>query len=382
MTDTATLSAPSSTAAPRREATGRRLSPENYAAFGAALDAIRARITADIGDKDLRYIRRMIRTQQVAEVSGRLALFSLLLGYNALVFWLGVALLGLAKILNNMEIGHNVMHGQYNWTNDPKLRGKDFEWDCACPAEQWRHSHNYVHHNFTNILGKDRDVGYGILRMADEQPWKPKHLFQPFRAVLMALIFEWGVAMHDLEMDRLRTKEITWQSVRERFWQSLRKMGRVGLKDYVIFPLLAFPIFGTVLLGNFLANIIRNVWAFVIIFCGHFTDNVEMFTEAEAANETRGEWYVRQLLGSSNIRGPRWFYVLSGHLSHQIEHHLFPNMPAHRYQEIQPEVEALCRQYNLPYNTGSLFKQFGEVMKRILRLSFPSSRGNLQAANA
>jgi linoleoyl-CoA desaturase len=380
MTESATLATAPSVAAPR-QATGRHLSPEGYAAFGAALDAIRARVTADIGERDLRYIRRMIRFQRTAEIGGRLALFALLLGFSPIVFGLGVLLLALSKILNNMEIGHNVMHGQYNWTNDPKLRGKDFEWDSACPADQWRHSHNYVHHNFTNILGKDRDIGYGILRMADEQPWKPKHLFQPFRAVLMALIFEWGVAMHDLEMDRLRAKEISWQSVRERFWQSIRKMGRQGLKDYVIFPLLAFPIFGTVLLGNFLANIIRNVWAFVIIFCGHFTTDVVMFTEEETANETRGEWYVRQLLGSSNIRGPRWFYVLSGHLSHQIEHHLFPNMPAHRYQEIQPEVEALCRQYGLPYHTGSLSRQFSEVVMRILRLSLPS-RGNMHTANA
>ena len=196
---------------------------------------------------------------------------------------------------------------------------------------------------------------------------------QPLRALLMAVIFEWGVAMHDLEMDRLRTGEIAWASVKPRFRQSLRKMGRQALKDYVVFPLLAFPIFKAVLLGNLAANIIRNLWAFTIIFCGHFTDDVVMFTEEETANESRGEWYVRQLLGSSNITGPRWFHILSGHLSHQIEHHLFPNMPAHRYAEIQPEVEALCRQYGLPYHTGPLHRQFGEVLKRIIRLSLPPS---------
>jgi fatty acid desaturase len=369
MTQTSTLAGASSSGPTLRQSAGPRLGPDDAAAFGAELDALRMRVMSDLGERDERYIRRMIRIQRSAEIGGRLSLF---LGFNPVAWCLGVALLSLSKILDNMEIGHNVMHGQYNWTNDPKLRGKSFEWDSACPGDQWRHSHNYIHHNYTNILGKDRDVGYGILRMADEQPWKPKHLFQPFRAFIMMLIFEWGVAMHDLEMDRLRAGEISWQTVRPRFWQSMRKMGRQGLKDYVIFPLLAWPIFSSVLLGNLAANLIRNIWAFVIIFCGHFTDDVVMFTEEETRDETRGQWYVRQLLGSSNISGPRWFHILSGHLSHQIEHHLFPNMPAHRYAEIQPEVEALCRRYNLPYNIGGLGTQFTAVVRRILRLSLPT----------
>ncbi|MDQ8035961.1 MAG: acyl-CoA desaturase [Pedobacter sp.] len=347
-----------------------RLNKSDCDALGAELDAIRRRVMADLGEADVRYIKRMVRMQRSAEISGRLVLF---LGFHPLAWCVGVLLLALSKILDNMEIGHNIMHGQYNWTNDPALRGKSFEWDSACPGEQWRHSHNYIHHTHTNILGKDRDIGYGILRMADAQPWKPKHLFQPVRAFLMMLIFEWGVAMHDLEMDRLRSGEVKWQDMRGRFWQSIRKMGWQGLKDYVVFPLLAFPIFLNVLLANLAANLIRNIWAFIIIFCGHFTDEVEMFTEEETRHESRGQWYVRQMLGSANISGGRLFHILSGHLSHQIEHHLFPDMPAHRYAVIAPEVEALCQRYGLPYNTGPLSAQFFTVIQRILRLSFPSA---------
>ena len=72
-----------------------------------------------------------------------------------------------SKILDNMEIGHNIMHGQYDWTGDPALASKKFEWDTACPSDQWRHSHNYMHHTYTNI------VGHGprrrLRRPADEQ---------------------------------------------------------------------------------------------------------------------------------------------------------------------------------------------------------------------
>ena len=84
-----------------------------------------------------------------------------------------MAALSLSKILDNMEIGHNVMHGQYDWMRDPALNSKMFEWDTACPGDQWRHSHNYMHHTYTNILGKDRDIGYGVLRMDESQKWNP-----------------------------------------------------------------------------------------------------------------------------------------------------------------------------------------------------------------
>ena len=130
-----------------------------------------------------------------------------------------------------------------------------------------------------------------------------------------------------------------------------RKAARQGLKDYVLWPALAGPWFLYVLAANAVANIIRNLWTFVIIFCGHFPAGVHYFRVDEVAGETRARWYVRQLLGSCNIGGGRLFHVMSGNLSHQIEHHLFPDMPSNRYPEIAPRVRALCARYGLPYNT-------------------------------
>ena len=113
-------------------------------------------------------------------------------------------MLGVSKILDNMEIGHNIMHGQYDWTGDPALSGKKFEWDTACPADQWRHSHNYMHHTYTNIVGMDRDVGYGILRMSEDQKWRPYFLGNPVYAFLLMVLFQYGVALHELETERIR----------------------------------------------------------------------------------------------------------------------------------------------------------------------------------
>jgi linoleoyl-CoA desaturase len=151
-----------------------------------------------------------------------------------------------------------------------------------------------------------------------------------------------------------------------------RKITRQALKDYVLWPLLAGPFFAYVLAANVVANLIRNVWAYVIIFCGHFPDGVHYFTKEEVEDETRARWYVRQILGACNIQGGPLFDVLSGNLSHQIEHHLFPDMPSNRYPEIAPRVRALCARYGLPYNTAPLRRQFGTTMRSIWRFALPT----------
>lgn len=352
------------------------LTPEQVEQLGRELDALRQRVIEDLGERDVRYIRNVIRAQRGLELAGRALLF-------LPPAWLaGTTALSLSKILDNMEIGHNVMHGQYDWTRDPALDSKRFEWDTACPGEQWRHSHNYVHHTHTNVLGRDRDIGYGILRMSEEQQWRPRDLGNPLYAFLLMVLFEWGVALHDLEVERIEAGEISLQDKREILRDIWEKGRRQVLKDYVAFPLLAGPLAPLVLSGNLTANLVRNVWAFAIIFCGHFPEGVEEFSEEEAQNETRGGWYLRQMLGSANLTGGRLFHILSGNLSHQIEHHLFPDLPAHRYAEIAVEVREICARHGLPYNAGPLHRQFGSVVRKIFRLALPSGGASAPAPEA
>ncbi len=353
------------------------LTSEQLDAFGAELDAIRQRHVADLGERDANYIRKVIRAQRGLEIGGRAMLMA---GFLPPAWLAGTAALSVSKILDNMEIGHNVMHGQYEWMNDPGLSGKDFEWDSACPGDQWRHSHNYMHHTHTNIHGKDRDIGYGVLRMSEEQPWEPYYLGNPVYATLLALFFQYGVAMHDLELDRIRTGETRWGTKQREIGAAIwKKVRRQTLKDYVLFPALGGPSAPFVLAGNATANLTRNVWSYMIIFCGHFPDGVEEFTEEETENESRGEWYYRQLLGSANLTGGKLFHVMSGNLSHQIEHHLFPDIPAHRYAEISVEVREICERYGIPYNSGPLHRQFGTVVRKICRLALPDGWGRIGA---
>jgi NADPH-dependent stearoyl-CoA 9-desaturase len=347
------------------------LAPDQIDRFGEELDAIRQRILDARGERDANYIRRVIRAQRGLEVAGRALLWA---GVFPPAWVAGTAALSLSKILDNMEIGHNVMHGQYDWMNDPRLSGKGFEWDNACPADQWRHSHNYMHHTHTNIVGKDRDVGYGVLRMSEDQPWRPYYLGNPAYAVALAALFQYGVAVHDLEAERLLAGEVKLRDKREMMKAIWSKARRQSLKDYVVFPALSGPFFLFPLTGNLAANLIRNLWSFTIIFCGHFPEGTHEFSEKETEQESRGQWYHRQLLGSANLTGSRLFHLLAGNLSFQIEHHLFPDLPANRYAEISPEVQEICGRYGISYNVGPLRRQFGGVVKKICRLALPDSR--------
>jgi len=336
-------------------------------AIQVELDQVRQEVLADLGERDASYIRGVVRIARLSAVGGRTLL---MFGIGPVTWVLGVGALATAKILENMEIGHNVMHGQYDWMNDPALFSQTYEWDNVCDAEQWRHYHNFVHHTFTNVVGKDRDFGYGFLRLSPTQPWRPVHLLQPVATLVLGALFQWGVGMHDLELidgpaDR------TLADVGTRARPFLRKAARQLWKDYVLFPALALANAPRVFVGNLVANLARNVWTHVVIFCGHFPDGVHEFTEAETRDETRGDWYVRQLAGSANIEGGPLFHLLSGNLSHQIEHHVFPDLPAHRYAEIAPRVRAICERHGLRYETGGLLRQYATVYRRIVRYALP-----------
>ncbi len=353
------------------------LDDEAIEEFGRELDAIQREVKASLGEADRAYIRRLITLQRSLAIGGRALIFASLPLMPAAPLFLGVigagtAALGLAKILENMEIGHNILHGQWDWMNDPDIHSSTWEWDTACPADQWKHSHNVMHHTWTNVLGRDRDVGYDILRMSDKQPWHPANLAQPVYAALLAVLFEWGIALHDVGFGALVRREITVTEARGKLAGVARKARKQLLKDYVLWPLLAGPLFLPVLVANAAANLTRNLWSYAIIFCGHFPDGVHVFTEDQVQGETRGRWYLRQLLGSCNITGGRLFHIMSGNLSHQIEHHLFPDMPSNRYPEVAPRVQALCKRHGIPYNRGSFARQLGTTVRTIFRLALPT----------
>jgi NADPH-dependent stearoyl-CoA 9-desaturase len=346
------------------------LTAEQVEELGRELDAIRRRHEDDLGEVDATYIRRLIALQRGLEAGGRALLH---VGVVPPAWIGGVAALALSKILDNMEIGHNVLHGQYDWMEDPDIHSRAYEWDLAAPADQWKSGHNVIHHTWTNVVGKDRDVGYGVLRVTEQQPWRARDLANPLTATVLAFIFEYGIALHGIEMEEMLEGDHPLDDAKPLIAAIRAKAGSQAKRDYLLFPLLAGPAAPVVLAGNVTANVTRNLWAFTVIFCGHFPDGVEMFTEEDIVDETRARWYLRQMLGSANLTGGPFFHLLTGNLSHQIEHHLFPDLPARRYADIAVEVRDLFDRYGLEYNAGPLHRQFGTVVRRIVRLSLPDA---------
>lgn len=361
---------PKKSAAPKAKARAKAEAPAFDAdAFAVELDAIRAQILDSLGPDDAAYIRRLIRTQRRLDLAGRACLVA---GLFPPAWLAGVTLLSVAKILENMEIGHNVMHAQWDWLQDPAIHSTTWEWDNVCPSSQWKHTHNQIHHQWTNVKGRDGDIGYGILRIDPDQPWYPAALAQPVYFVLLALLFEYGVGFHDVPIGGDTKLADSWPVIAE----TLNKIRTQATKDYIGFPLASLPVGGVAgvaasAAGAATANVIRNLWSFAVIFCGHFPDGTELFSEAEVDGETRGEWYRRQILGSANFTGGPLMNLMSGNLDHQIEHHLFPDLPSSRYAEIAPAVRDACERHGIAYNTANFATQFGTVIRKVIKLSMP-----------
>jgi linoleoyl-CoA desaturase len=222
----------------------------------------------------------------------------------------------------------------------------------------------------------DDDVGYGVIRVTRDAKWKPFNLYGNLLFnTLLAIGFEWGVGLQHLELGKIAKggddRKVTLTRVKE----FGIKAGQQLVKDYVAYPALTSlspgATFTSTLKANAIANVIRNVWANAVIFCGHFPDGAEKFTKTDMVGESKGQWYLRQMLGSANFEGGPALRFMSGNLSNQIEHHLYPDLPSNRLHEISIRVRQICEKYDLPYTTGNFAVQYGKTWRTIAKLSLP-----------
>ncbi|WP_144208878.1 fatty acid desaturase family protein [Mycobacterium tilburgii] len=359
------------------------LSDAYIEALAVELDAIRQDVEDSRGECDARYIRRAIAAQRALEVTGRLLLAA---SSRRSAWWAGTVTLAVAKIIENMEIGHNVMHGQWDWMNDPEIHSSTWEWDMTGSSKHWRYTHNFVHHKYTNILDMDHDVGYGMLRVTRDQRWRRYNALNLVWNTLLTIGFEWGVAVQHLEVGKILKGRLDREERRSRLREFSGKAGHQVVKDYVAFPALTSlspgATYTSTLKANALANVIRNVWANAVIFCGHFPDGAEKFTQTDMIGETKGQWYLRQMLGSANFDAGPALRFMSGNLCHQIEHHLYPDLPSNRLHEISGRVREVCDKYDLPYTTGSFLVQYGKTWRTLAKLSLPNRYLRDDADNA
>jgi linoleoyl-CoA desaturase len=345
---------------------------ERLRRFGEELDQIRARAEARLGEDDVRYVKRLDRFSRTMEIIGRALIhFSV----EPITFAAGVVALWLHKQLQATEIGHSALHGA--WDGLPgaeRYHSERFRWDLPIDEASWRRGHNIRHHQYTNVAGRDPDIHFGPVRLTEHTPYDPRrHRWQlPFALLLAFPNFGFAMNLHftgliDVYAGNGRPEGFDFLEARDRksvidaHKRALRKFVPYYLYNFVFWPLLAGPFWWKVLLGNFLAEMLRDVYSAATIYCGHVGPETASYAEGTRARG-RGAWYAMQVEATNNFEVRRPISILCGALDLQIEHHLFPRLPPNRLREIAPEVRAACNRHGVTYRSAG----WGTTLKRAL----------------
>ena len=357
---------------------------ERMKRFGEEIDAIRVRTEADMGARDVNRIRRLNGFSRAMEVVGRgLIHFS----FEPIGFLAGVGALWIHKQLQAIEIGHTVLHGAYDHLKGgARFNSKKFNWDTPIHEASWRHGHNVEHHHFTNVAGKDPDMNFGPARLTEQTPHNFAHRLQfPFLVAILGPNFYLFMNLHFTGLNdiyfgtgrkggQVGKTDRSWKTVKAAHLTALRKFAPYYLKNYLFFPLLAglmfwnLSMFWKVLLGNWMAETLRDIYSAATIYCGHTGEEVADFPQGTRA-KGKGEWYAMQVEATNNFEVRRPISILCGGLDRQIEHHLFPKLPPDRLREIAPEIRAVCDAYGVNYRTGTWWNTLKKALAHMRNLS-------------
>jgi linoleoyl-CoA desaturase len=357
---------------------------ERLRRFGEAIDDIRRRVESRVGVEDVRYVRRLNWFSRSMEAVGRVLLH---VSFEPVTFVAGVLALWIHKQLQATEIGHTALHGAYDGL--PNARGfqsESFSWDVPIDEESWRTGHNIRHHQYTNIAGRDPDIHFGPVRLTEHTPHATRHRWQIFSTLFLmfpnfGVLMNWHfTGLHDVYFGNGRPERFDFVRDRSRATvidahkKALRKYVPYYLKNYLLFPLLAGPGFLKVLLGNMLAETLRDLYSAATIYCGHVGHDTAAYPEGTRARG-RGAWYAMQVEATNNFEVSRPISMLCGGLDRQIEHHLFPRLAPNRLREIAPEVRAACERHGVRYRTASWGATLRKALGRIVELSRPDAAG-------
>jgi linoleoyl-CoA desaturase len=348
---------------------------ERLRRFGEALDAIKKEAEAKLGEEDVRRLRRLDLFSNAMALTGRALIH---FSFEPVGFLGGVLALWVHKQLQAIEIGHTVLHGAYDGLPGAEAwDSQRFVWDLPIEEAAWRRGHNIKHHQYTNIAGKDPDIHFGTIRLTDETPWQPHHRFQlPIALLVTFPNFGFVMNMHFTGLNDVYfggdapdvLPDRSWRSIVDAHRQALRKYLPYYLENYVLYPALAGPFFWKVLLGNWLAETLRDIYSAATIYCGHVGEDTAAYPEGTRARG-RGQFYAMQVEATNDFEVPWPFSVLCGGLERQIEHHLFPRLPPQRLREIAPKVRAACEAHGVRYKTASWGQTLKKALAKVARLS-------------
>ncbi len=352
-----------------------------FRAFGDAIDAIRREAQAKVGAEDLRYVRRLDGLSRGLEVTGRLAL---MFAPGPLGFVSGVLALWVHKQLQATEIGHTALHGAFNKLPDAgRFHSSRFRWQVPIDEASWIRGHNGRHHGLTNVAGQDPDIHFGPVRLTEHTPHRFVHYFQlPFTLLILFPNFAALMNLHFTGLTDVYSgngrggydfiRERSRDEVVDAHRRAFRKYIPYYAREYGLFPLLAgliaWPLALRVLIGNWLSEVMRDIYSAATIYCGHVGEDTAAYAEGTMPRN-KGERYAMQVEAANNFEVPRVLSVLCGALDLQIEHHLFPTLPTNRLREVAPKVRAACEAHGVEYRSDSWPRTLAKALRQIAHLS-------------
>jgi fatty acid desaturase len=346
-------------------------------AFAAELDALGRATHAKMGPEDIAYLERVDRTARWLTHAGRALIH---FGFDPLTLGAGILAVAAGKQLNMIEICHAVLHGTYDDFDHPRLHSSRVRLDAPLTERGWHDTHKR-HHPQCNVVGKDPDARFGVLRQNRLVPYRWHHRLQ-----LLPLAANWiglagqlnlmvsGVADYHMRApdDSYVLRDRSRRAIRAAHKRALAKAIPYYLKEFVLLPGLAGPFFPKVLLANLSAEILRNIYTAATVYSGHISEDTAVFPK-ETRPTSKGEWYWMQAVATTNFEVPRALSQLSGGLDQHIEHHFFPTLPPERIRQIAPEVRAICAKYGVPYKSAGWPVVLRSMLKQFVVMSRPPS---------
>ncbi len=361
-------------------------------AFSQDVDALHARLKADLGEPDITHLRKMERWGRACT----------LLGYALAWMFpnpLAAMLMGMGNVARWATVTHPIMHRGYDAVPGVPDRYKSkhyaigwrryLDWLDWLHPDAWAHEHNQLHHYHTGQRD-DPDLverNAWIIRL-QAMPRIIKWLMVALLMMTWKLTYYapntfWALKQHrkirqqtaeQAKAEPLPTAGTVWRLVvpGERLvlpvtaWGAefyLRCVFPYALFRFGIIPALFLPLgtwaWAAVLVNSLLAEIVANVVSFVIIAPNHTGDDVYRF---DGGCQGKAEFHLQQVMGSVNYPGGSDLPdFMMGYLNYQIEHHVWPDLPMLKYRQAAPQLKAICRKHGVPYIEESVFRRFGKL---------------------
>lgn len=364
-------------------------SPEALSAFQDDLEAIHEDAKRRCDRRAYRHLRRIELGGWAASAVGYL---TAAMAFNPV----SAALIALANVVRWTVVAHHVTHRGYDRCPGVARRHTSrgfaagwrrfLDWPEWMVPEAWCFEHNVLHHYHTGEE-LDPDVverNFALMRRTPAPRWLKLAIVGMIACVWKPLYYApntlWTLRRKQDRPKGIRADEVMRLEPTQTYHGTklllpttpggLEFWGRcvlpyVGYR-FVLLPALFLPLGGAavvnVLWTSLLAEALANLHSFFIIVPNHSGDDVLRF---ERSVTSRAEFYYHQVVGSANYTGgSEWKDLLQGYLNYQIEHHLWPNLPASVYREIAPRVREVCERHGVPYRIESLDRR----IERMLRL--------------